>query len=124
MLVILVNDKRQEIGILRSMGASAGNIASIFGVCGLSMGLVGGVLGTGAAMLTLHYLHPLIDLISFVQGYDAFNSMFYGDTLPNDLSYRALSFVFVTTLVISLLAGIIPAIKAARMRPSAILRSE
>ena len=124
MLIILVNDKRVEIGILRSMGASARSIGGIFGTCGVTMGLLGGLIGTGAAVATLHYLQELVNFISAVQGYDAFNKMFYGDSLPNELSYRALSFVFVATLLISLLAGIIPAIKAARMRPAAILRSE
>lgn len=124
MLIILVNDKKMEIGILRSMGASSLSIAWIFGFCGLSMGLLGGLVGTLAAVITLHHLQSLVDIISLVQGYQAFNSTFYGETLPNDLSLEALGFVFFATLVISLLAGTIPALKAARMNPSAILRSE
>lgn len=124
MLVILVNDKKLEIGILRSMGASAGSIALIFGLCGVVMGLIGSFLGALAAIATLHHLDKLIRLIESVQGYDLFNPTFYGNTMPNELSYEGLAFVFATTVVISILAGIVPAIKASLMKPSAILRSE
>ena len=41
MLIILVNDKKLEIGILRSMGASSASIAAIFGLCGVVMGILG-----------------------------------------------------------------------------------
>lgn len=124
MLIILVNDKKQEIGILRSMGASSKSIAGIFGVCGIVMGTIGSLVGISAALLTLRYLEFLVGLISRAQGYDLFNPVFYGETLPNEVSYEALLFVVLATAVISLLAGVVPAVKASLIRPSAILRSE
>ena len=124
MLIILVNDKKTEIGILRSMGASSKSIAAIFGLCGTVMGVIGGLLGALAALLTLHYLQPLIDLISRLQGFDAFNPVFFGDKLPNEVSLQALTFVLIATALISLIAGIVPAVKACLVRPSVILRSE
>lgn len=124
MLILLVNDKKTEIGILRSMGASPGSIAAIFGTCGVVMGMAGSLVGMAAALVTLHYLQPIVDFIGRVQGYEMFNTMFYGDALPNKVSAMALMFVFFATLAISLLAGLIPAIKATLMKPSAILRSE
>ena len=124
MLILLVNDKRKEIGILQSMGASPKSIAAIFGLCGFITGLISCVLGIGAAILTLKNLKGLVDLLSFLQGRDVFQAVFYGSSLPNSVSYSVLSLVFIATLVISLLAGIIPAIKASRVRPSEILRSE
>lgn len=124
MLIILVNDKKLEIGILRSMGASSFNISTIFGFCGIVMGLMGSLLGTIAAVITLNNLQSLISFISRVQGYDMFNPVFYGETLPNEMSFEALSFVVLSTVLISLLAGIVPAAKASMLRPSAILRSE
>lgn len=124
MLIILVNDKKLEIGILRSMGASSASIALIFGICGMFMGAIGSLLGIGAAILTLRNINELVGFISSVQGYDLFNPVFYGNILPGELSTEALSYVLLTTVFISLLAGIVPAIKACTMRPSAILRSE
>lgn len=124
MLIILVNDKKLEIGILRSMGASSASIATIFGICGLVMGTIGSLVGILAAILTLRYVNELVGWISRLQGHDLFNPIFYGSTLPTDLSFEALMFVLMTTVAVSLVAGIVPACKASMMRPSAILRAE
>lgn len=124
MLIILVNDKKVEIGILRSMGATSGSIAAIFGLCGMVMGAIGSIIGIIAAIITLHNLEFLVRMISRIQGYDLFNPVFYGNTLPNEISLEALGFVVLATALISLLAGIVPAVKASLLRPSAILRSE
>lgn len=124
MLIILVNDKKLEIGILRSMGASSASIALIFGTCGVLMGLVGSFLGIALAFFTLKNLQSLVGLLSNMQGHEMFNPAFYGETLPTDLSLEALGFVMIMTVVISALAGIVPAIKACLLRPSEILRSE
>lgn len=123
MLVILVNDKKMEIGILRSMGASSKSIALIFGVSGAMIGVLGSTLGIVAAILTLSSLDTLVNLLSRLQGRDMFSANLYGQVLPSELSYEALSFVIIATVCMSLLAGIVPAIKACLMRPSHILRS-
>lgn len=123
MLIILVNDKKLEIGILRSMGASSKSIALIFGLAGGAIGILGSVIGIAAAILTVSNLSWLISIVSRIQGYDMFNSAFYGDAVPQELSYEALSFVMIATVGISLLAGIVPAIKACLLKPTSILRS-
>jgi ABC-type lipoprotein release transport system permease subunit len=124
MLIILVNDKKTEIGILRSMGATSRSIATIFGVCGMVMGAVGSLIGMVAALLTLHYINELVGWISRMQGYELFNPVFYGESLPSELSFEALILVISTTVLVSLLAGIVPAVKASMIRPSMILRAE
>lgn len=124
MLIILVNDKKTEIGVLRSMGATSKSIAAIFGVCGCLMGLMGSLIGIGAAIITLKNFQALIDLISRIQGYELFNRALYGETMPHELSFETLTFVLIATVLISLLAGVVPAVKASLLRPSAILRSE
>lgn len=124
MLIILVNDKKLEIGILRSMGASTFSIALIFGICGMVMGMLGSIFGVLFALVTLKNLQALVDIIGEVQGHEMFNPIFYGNSLPNEISFDALLFVIITTTVVSIIAGIVPAIKACLLRPSAILRSE
>ena len=123
MLIILVNDKKTEIGILRSMGASSKSIAFIFGFAGAMIGIVGSAIGITAAVLTLHYLDVLVYFLSKLQGHDMFNAHVYGQILPRELSLEALSFVLLATVCLSLLAGIIPAIKACLLRPSHILKA-
>lgn len=124
LLVILVNDKKEEIGILRAMGASVWSIAFIFGFCGTVMGTLGSLAGIGLALLTLSNLQPIINIISAFQGHELFNPLFYGDRLPTQLSNEALLFVLTVTAVISMIAGLIPAIKACLMQPSQLLRTE
>lgn len=125
MLILLVNDKKKEIGILQSMGVSRRQIALIFGMTGCFTGLISSLVGTLAAVYTLHNLHVLVNFLSFLQGREAFQTLFYGEGgLPNEVSMNALAFVLIATTLISLLAGIIPAIKAAKLKPAAILRSE
>lgn len=124
MLIILVNDKKLEIGILRSMGATSTSISTIFGFCGVVMGITGSIIGVGAAIFTLHHLDSLVNLLSLIQGHDAFNPIYYGDKLPNELSLEAMLYVIGATAFISLLSGLVPALKASLLRPSTILRSE
>lgn len=124
MLIILVKDKKVEIGILRSMGATSGSIALIFGLCGVVMGLTGTIIGTILAHFTLQNLNLILGFISRVQGFDAFNPVFYGDNLPSSMSYETLGMVLLATGIVSLLAGLIPAIKASQMKPASILRAE
>jgi lipoprotein-releasing system permease protein len=123
MLIILVNDKKLEIGILRSMGATSKSIALIFGLAGGLIGVIGSIIGISAAILTLNHLQTLVGFISRLQGHEMFSSSFYGEVLPHELSYEALLFVLIATMIISLLAGIVPAVKACLLRPSHILRS-
>lgn len=124
LLVLLVNDKKKEIAILQSMGASFKSIATIFGICGASMGILSCLFGVLAAIFTLHNLDHLVALLSAMQGRAAFNPAFFGNSLPNQISWEALSFVLIATPLLCLAAGLIPALKASRIRPSSTLRSE
>ncbi|MBP9841824.1 MAG: ABC transporter permease [Simkaniaceae bacterium] len=124
LLTLLVNDKKKEIGILQAMGATPSSIALIFSFCGIFIGLFSVCIGTFLAFLILSNLDTLVQLMSRMQGYDLFNAAFYGDSLPTHFSGQALLFTLLTTPILSLLAGLVPALKAARMNPCEILRSE
>ena len=124
LLVLLVNDKKKEIATLQAMGASFWSIAAIFGFCGFIMGALGCLFGSLAALATLHHIDGLVSFLSYLQGRSAFQPAFFGQSLPNQLSGEALLFVLLATPLLSLIAGIIPALKASRVHPSATLRSE
>ena len=123
-LVILVNDKKKEIAILQAIGASKKSIALIFGVSGMVIGILGSAIGIVAAILTLKNIDLLMQFLSAIQGRDAFQEAFYGTTLPSALSSHALVFTLIATPILSLLAGLIPALKACKLHPSSILRAE
>jgi lipoprotein-releasing system permease protein len=124
LLVLLVNDKKKEIAILQSMGASFSSIAAIFGACGMAMGTLSCLFGSLAAVLTLHHIDGLVSILSALQGRAAFNPAFFGQSLPNQLSFEALLFVLIATPLLSFAAGIIPALKASRIKTADALRSE
>jgi len=123
-LVLMVSDKKKEIGILQAMGASSTSIAMIFALCGAAVGLLGSVLGSLAAYLTMHNISSLVNLLSLIQGRSAFHESFYGSTLPSALSSEAVLFILISTPILSVLAGLVPAIKACRCNPARTLRSE
>ncbi|MGR3912334.1 MAG: FtsX-like permease family protein [Candidatus Rhabdochlamydia sp.] len=123
-LILLVYDKRKEIGILEALGASKKSIAFIFGACGALIGLLSTSLGILAALFTLKHLSSLVSALSWLQGYPAFNPAFYGSSLPSEMSLSALYFIVAAAPLLSLLAALIPALKACRLTPSEILRSE
>lgn len=124
LLILLVSDKKREIGILRALGASSRSIAWIFGGTGMLMGLISSLIGVICALFTMRHIDTLVSILSFFQGRSAFNPSFYGDKLPTEISFHAILFVLIATPMLALLAGLIPAIKACRLKPSEILRSE
>lgn len=123
-LLLLVLHKKKEIAILRTMGASSSSIAYIFGLVGTIIGLVGALIGIGAAYFTLHHIDTIAHLLSVLQGHEAFQQAFYGNSLPSTLSMPALLFTLISTPILSLLAGLVPAMRACKLHPCSILRSE
>lgn len=123
LLILLVNDKKREIAVLQAIGATKRQIATLFGFCGFIMGLFSCLLGTFAAFITLHNIQHVAHLLSYLQGHTAFNPAFFGEALPGSLSPEAFLFVLIATPLLSLIAGLIPAIKAIKLSPSSLLRS-
>ena len=106
------------------MGAKPYQIAVIFGSCGMATGLFSSFCGMIAAIFTLKHLDKLVNLLSTIQGHNAFHTSFFGQTLPNSLSMEAVLFILISTPLIALTAGLIPAIKASKTEPSTILKSQ
>ena len=88
------------------------------------MGTLSSVIGTVAAYFTLKHIDIVARLLSAIQGHNAFNAVFFGDSLPSQMSFDALLLVLIATPIISLVAGLVPAIKATKLSPSSILRSQ
>ena len=124
LLLLLVNDKKHEIGVLLSLGAKKRSIALIFGGIGIVIGFISSLFGIALASFTLSHIDLFVKFLSSIEGRDAFSPLFYGDSLPNQMSFKALLFVLIASPILSFLAGLIPAIKACKLKPSAILRSE
>lgn len=115
-LTMMVIDKTREVAILKAMGMSAPGVASVFRVAGLTIGLLGSLLGVGMGVLVCGIIQRL--------GYLLDAKVYMIDRLPTELSLWEPVLTSVLTVVIALLATLYPSLRAARMRPVDGLRED
>lgn len=124
-LVMVVTDKKADVAILRTLGATPGRIMRIFMVQGTVIGVMGTLLGT-ALGVTLAL--TISDIIAWVE--QAFNFQFLNadvyfiSYLPSQLQWADVVVITSTALMISFLATIYPAWRAAKTEPAEALRYE
>jgi len=116
-LVLLVAEKRKEIGILKAMGAGAGSIGVVFLVAGMLIG-VGGTIAGSAFGLLLIWVQNTYKIIRLA------GDVYQISYLPMKLTGSDFAMIVGSTLVISFLATLSPARRAARMDPIEVLRYE
>lgn len=124
-LVMVVTDKKGDIAILRTLGASPGQIMGIFMVQGSLIGvvgtLIGGVLGVIAAMNVTAWVAGLEKLL----GYQFLSSdVYFISYLPSELLVEDVVLICTAALSLSFLATIYPAWRASRTQPAEALRYE
>ncbi|NOY63446.1 MAG: lipoprotein-releasing ABC transporter permease subunit [Gammaproteobacteria bacterium] len=124
-LVMVVTDKQSDIAILRTLGATPGSILSIFMVQGTLIGLVGtllGVLGGVSLALNVETIVPAIEQMLGVQFLAA--DVYYISDLPSKMVWADVITIAIASFILSILATIYPAARAARIQPAEALRYE
>lgn len=109
---ISVMERTKEIGILRTLGASKTNISQVFNAENLLVGLCAGILGVGISILLSI---PINRILCNVLGFDSIHI-----ALP--LS-QAMCLILLS-ICITVFAGLIPSVRAAKQEPAIVLRSE
>jgi len=124
-LVMTVQDKRADIAILRTLGASPGSIMRIFivqgtliGVIGLALGIAGGV----ALALNVETVVPFLERLFGIQFLA--KDVYYISDLPSDLHWSDVWIIASTSFVLTVLATLYPSWRAARTNPAEALRYE
>jgi lipoprotein-releasing system permease protein len=113
-LYMTVTDKTREIAILKSMGSTSWSIGLVFVIVGLTIGAAGTIVGLAVGLVTCKVVGTY--------GYHLDPKVYLIDRLPIDVRWQEVVLVVGVTMVISLLAAIVPARVAAALQPIEGLR--
>ena len=124
-LIMLVMQKRKEIAVLKSMGATGTSLTAVFIVQGMIIGAAGTILGLLAGLSIARNLDPIVAAVEWVFGFKAFpQEVYLLDKLPARILWPDVVAITVTAFLISFLATIIPSRQAARVDPVVAIRYE
>jgi lipoprotein-releasing system permease protein len=124
-LVMSVAEKRRDIAVLRTMGARAGGIIAIFVSHGLGLATVGIGFGAVIGAILAKNISAITVFLENLLGVKLFDpSVYFISELPSVLLWSDVVAVVVASFVLSLLATLYPAWRAARVAPAEVLRYE
>jgi len=125
LLLVLVFKKTREIGLLRALGAGRGGIALCFSLQGVLIGVAGTGLGLILGFTALHFRNDAVWLLTRFTGSQEIMARFYQfSQLPAHSETLDVVVIVLSAIALSTLAGLVPALLAARMKPVEALRSE
>jgi lipoprotein-releasing system permease protein len=113
-LIMMVTDKTREIAILKSMGATSGSVGRVFVTIGLVIGGVGMAIGVSVGLAMCFVVSRY--------GYRLDPKVYLIDRLPIDVHPMEVVFVAAVTMVVAVIATIVPATNASSLRPVEGLR--
>ncbi len=114
-LMMAIYERTREIGVMKAVGATRGIVRLLFTTEGGALGLIGGIIGVAIAFILGQMLN-FIGARTFLSEYPGFNM--------SSFSIGLVLGVIALTTIISLLAGLYPAARAARLDPVEALRYE
>ena len=121
-LIMAVKDKQGDIAIMRTLGANNGFIKQIFIWYGLLAGMKGCLIGIVLGVVLALNLTPIIQGIETLLGKKLLSDgIYFVDFLPSELHWFDVVLVLVAALVLSLLASLYPASRAAKLQPAQVL---
>ncbi len=124
-ITTMVYEKRRDIGILKAVGFTSGQICLVFLVCGLAIGVIGAAIGVGGGVLFADNINVVRDVIRAGTGWDPFPSdVYYFTEIPSHVGFLTPVITAGGAVLCSLIFSIIPALRAARMDPVRTLHYE
>jgi lipoprotein-releasing system permease protein len=124
-LIMLVRAKTRDIAILRTMGASRQGMMKVFMTVGVTIGSLGIVLGTILGAIFLFFRQNVVNAIQVVTGQNLWDpSVRFLTDLPSKSDPFEIAAIIIIALVLSFLATLYPAYKAASTDPVQVLRYE
>jgi lipoprotein-releasing system permease protein len=124
-LVMLVRAKTRDIAIMRTMGATRRSLLKIFVTTGTAVGAVGTLSGLALGFLVLYFREPIVSFIAFATGQQIWDpEVRFLSTLPSRTDPWEVAGIIALAMVMSFLATLYPALKAANTDPVQVLRYE
>ena len=124
-MIMLVKSKGRQIAILRTVGATRGQIMRIFFMNGALIGIVGTLVGVVGGILFAIYIEPIRSAVENLFGTRLFPHEFYFlSQLPTRIDGGEIAVVAIVALALSFLATLYPAWRAARIDPVEALRHD
>ncbi|HEY1598932.1 MAG TPA: FtsX-like permease family protein [Pirellulales bacterium] len=122
---MIVVEKTRDIGILKALGASRRGILGIFLGYGLSLGIVGAGAGMTIGLLFVKYINEIADVLGMITGQEVFDpAIYYFQQIPTIVDPKTVAWIVLGSLIIAVLASVLPARRAARLHPVEALRYE
>jgi lipoprotein-releasing system permease protein len=125
MLVMVVNDKRTDIAILRTFGASPGSVLRIFMTQGIAIGWFGVAGGLALGVLVALHVDAIVPVLERLFGFHFLDAqVYYITTIPSEVHPHDVLWIAGAAFTLTLLSTIYPALRAARTPPADALRYE
>ncbi|MBQ6829378.1 MAG: ABC transporter permease, partial [Thermoguttaceae bacterium] len=120
---MIVVEKTRDVGILKSLGASGNGIMQIFLLYGLALGVVGAGLGTALGFWFVANIQEVADFLSRATGREVFDpSIYMFSRVPAIIEPATVFWIVVGSLFIAVASSVLPALRAARLKPVDALR--
>jgi lipoprotein-releasing system permease protein len=124
-MIMLVKDKGRDIAIMRTMGAERGSMLKIFMLTGASIGIVGTFVGAVAGIAFALNIDAIKEFIEGFSGTELFaDEIYFLSRLPAEIDWIEVGGVVMMAIIISVLATLYPAWRAAHLDPVEALRYE
>lgn len=124
-LYMIVIQKKRDIGILRSLGATVREITLLYIFIGIFIGALGAALGVALGVFCTIRIDLLERCLSGILGFKVWNpSVYIFSQIPNKVHWPSLYWICCSGIVTSMLGALLPALKASRLQPVDSLRSE
>ena len=124
-LTILVKNKTKEIAILRTLGVSKTSIAKIFFLTGFSIGFLATITGVTIGILFSYYIEEIRVLITSIFNIRLFpEEIYFLNQMPSEINLGYIIVISLFSLLITILATILPSLSAAKLDPIKALKYE